>query len=93
MDKCFKVTEMSKNSSAKETGASYGRKCFCSDNPGHNIWDKVMILLLVDCSLDKFCGTGSSSNMQKPFRWFGISKATVISSSKVLQHCLWNYQV
>ena len=32
---------MSKNSSVKETGPSYGQKFLCSDNPGQNIWQKV----------------------------------------------------
>ena len=32
---------MSKNSSLKETGPSYGQKFVCSDNPGQNIWHKV----------------------------------------------------
>ena len=32
---------MSKNSSVKETGPSYGQIFVCSDNPGQNIWQKV----------------------------------------------------
>ena len=32
---------MSKNSSLKETGQSYGQKCFSSDHPRLNIWQKV----------------------------------------------------
>ena len=32
---------MSKNSSLKETGPSYGQKFVCSGNPGQNIWHKV----------------------------------------------------
>ena len=32
---------MSKNSSLKETGLSYGQKLVCSDNPEQNILHKV----------------------------------------------------
>ena len=32
---------MSKNSSLKETGSSYGQKTVCSDKPLQNIWHKV----------------------------------------------------
>ena len=32
---------MSKNSSLKGTGPSYGQKSVCSDNPGQNFWEKV----------------------------------------------------
>ena len=32
---------MSKNSSSKETGLSYGQKFVYSDNPRQNIWQKV----------------------------------------------------
>ena len=32
---------MSKNSSLKETGHSYGQKIVSSDNPVQNIWQKV----------------------------------------------------
>ena len=41
LEKCFELTKISKNSSVKETGPSYGQKFVSSDNPSQNIWYKV----------------------------------------------------
>ena len=40
-EKCFGVIKTLKKWSWKGTGVSKDKKFACSDNPGHNIWNKV----------------------------------------------------
>ena len=64
---------MSKNSSLKETGPSYGQKFVCSDNPGQNIWHKVK----------KFSKIGQDiKNMLSNFACFLTDIVSLISGRK-----------